>query len=35
MIQLTEVNTKKELKQFIMLPYTIHKDHKEWLKTQK
>ena len=31
MIQLTEVKSKKELKQFIMLPYTIHKDHKEWL----
>lgn len=31
MIQLIEVNTKKELKQFIMLPYTIHKKHKEWL----
>ena len=31
MIQLIEVNTKKELKQFIMLPYTIHKNHKEWL----
>ena len=31
MIQLTEVNTKKELKQFIMLPYAIHKNHKEWL----
>ncbi|PQJ77824.1 hypothetical protein [Polaribacter porphyrae] len=31
MIQLLEVHTKKELKQFIMLPYTIHKNHKEWL----
>lgn len=31
MVQLTEVKTKKELKQFIMLPYTIHKNHKEWL----
>ncbi len=31
MIQLIEVNTKKELKQFIKLPYIIHKNHKEWL----
>ena len=31
MIQLIEVKTKKELKQFIKLPYTIHKNHKEWL----
>lgn len=31
MIQLTEVHTKKELRQFIMLPYKIHENHKEWL----
>ncbi|MCL7754966.1 hypothetical protein [Polaribacter sp. Z022] len=31
MIHLIEVKTKKQLKQFIMLPYTIHKNHKEWL----
>jgi len=31
MIQLIEVNTKKELKQFIMLPFSIHKSHKGWL----
>ena len=31
MIQLTEVINRKELMQFIMLPYTIHKNHKEWL----
>lgn len=31
MVQLTEVKLKKDLKQFIMLPYTIHKNHKEWL----
>ena len=31
MIQLTKVNSKKDLKQFIMLPFTIHKNHKEWL----
>ncbi len=31
MIHLREVLNKKDLKQFIMLPYTIHKNHKEWL----
>lgn len=31
MIKLKEVQSKKELKQFIMLPYTIHKNHKQWL----
>ncbi|KGL63289.1 hypothetical protein [Polaribacter sp. Hel1_85] len=31
MIQLKEVNTKRELKQFILLPFSIHKNHKEWL----
>ena len=31
MIQLKEVINRQDLKQFIMLPYTIHKDHKEWL----
>ena len=31
MIQLTEVITKKDLKHFILLPFKIHKDHKEWL----
>ena len=31
MIQIKEVLTKKELKAFIMLPFSIHKNHKEWL----
>ncbi|MDD7913059.1 hypothetical protein [Polaribacter ponticola] len=31
MIQLTKVISKKELKQFILLPYSIHKNHEEWL----
>ena len=31
MIQLKEVNSKKDLKAFIMLPFKIHKNHKEWL----
>ena len=31
MIQLTEVHSKKDLKTFILLPYKIHKNHKEWL----
>lgn len=31
MIQLIEVRSKRELKQFILLPYAIHKNHKEWL----
>lgn len=31
MIKLREVVTKKDLKQFIHLPFSIHKQHKEWL----
>ncbi len=31
MIKLREVVSKKDLKQFILLPYSIHKNHKEWL----
>jgi len=31
MIKLREVVTPKDLKQFIHLPFSIHKDHKEWL----
>ena len=31
MISIREVISKKDLKQFIMLPYSIHKNHKEWL----
>jgi len=31
MIKLREVKSKKDLKTFIQLPFTIHKDHKEWL----
>ena len=31
MIQLKEVISRQDLKQFIMLPYTLHKNHKEWL----
>lgn len=31
MIKLKEVVSKKDLKQFILLPYSIHKNHKEWL----
>ena len=31
MIQLKEVNSKKDLKTFIHLPFKIHENHKEWL----
>lgn len=31
MVHLKEVKTKRELKQFIHLPFKIHQDHKEWL----
>ena len=31
MIKLREVISKKDLKQFVLLPYAIHKNHKEWL----
>jgi len=31
MIQLKEVKTKKDLKQFVHLPFKIHRNHKEWL----
>jgi len=31
MIHLREVNTYKDLRTFIKLPYKIHKNHKEWL----
>lgn len=31
MIQIRAVKTKKELKQFIHLPFQLHKNHKEWL----
>lgn len=31
MVNLREVDNKKDLKQFILLPYRIHKNHKDWL----
>lgn len=31
MINLKEVKSKKDLKRFIILPFAIHKNHKEWL----
>jgi len=31
MIKIREIKDKKDLKDFILLPYKIHKDHKEWL----
>ncbi len=31
MIKLREVKNKKDLKSFIHLPFSVHKDHKEWL----
>lgn len=31
MIQLKEITSKKDLKKFILLPFKIHKNHKEWL----
>ena len=31
MIQLKKVTSKKDIKTFIHLPFTIHKNHKEWL----
>lgn len=31
MITVTSVKSKKDLKRFIHLPFSIHKDHKEWL----
>jgi hypothetical protein len=30
-VELKEVHSKKDLKKFILLPYEIHKNHKQWL----
>ena len=31
MIQLKEIHSKKEIKQFVLFPFSLYKNHKYWV----